>query len=320
MNGFAAILEQLAAREPTESKPRPAPPPPRPIAWGLEHIERRSDSRSDPSRGIWPRSYAVPKAEHADCAHCDGVGAIFVTPEGGAYPVSVDCVCADLARLVNSYNRIGLPDGFDHVTLKGTRWDFPPAQVARASVEAMIEGWVPRAPGLVLYGSNGSGKNHMAALICTKIGTRAPRDYGDGRGVRRPVVRSVDWPTLLQKVKAGFGSGESEASIIAPYLNADLLWIDEVGMGRQTDFTARVVEELLWRRLNSKQTTIITANLPLDAESAPKGWDRDASGRPVERPKGTLSSHLGARVMSRMQDQAFVLMAGADYRSWRNRP
>lgn len=332
---FDAILQHLHSDSQSRRRTAPDAPqgPPAELPafadipepdWTLANLVRREQPRLDLSSGLWPHCYAEPDRDLRQCPICGGIGDVIV--QQGIYSKSIPCTCKDLSRLVDNYNRIGLPVGFADVSVEGTDWTFKQAakvapevrrlvgdeqadQPLEPDVNGLVQsalGWAPGMPGFLLYGNNGSGKTRAAALVCTMLATRRPRVYEYGKKARRPVVRAVEWPMLLQRIKAGFDSGKSEPEIVAPYLNSDVLWVDEVGMGRRTEWVNRVAEDLFWARLNSGRTTLMTSNLPLDERHAFQGWDRKL---------GTIADRLGSRVMSRLQRQVNVIeMVGEDYR------
>lgn len=143
------------------------------------------------------------------------------------------------------------------------------------------EGW------LVLLGSYGSGKTHLAAAI----GNRR-LELGE------PAVFIVV-PDLLDHLRAAF-SPESEITfddLFESVRNAPLLILDDLGTQTTTAWANEKMFQILNHRYMMKLPTVITTNVPLD--------------------------HLGDRLASRMVDgelSSVVAIDAADLRAARDRP
>lgn len=301
-NPFARLAELLAVPEKqdgTVQSPAPATKaaPPVPRAWTIGDLDRYPDTRNRPDLGIRPQSRARPRPEFArsNCTVCDGVGSVFVMD--GGYSTAHSCDCDRLDRFATAYNRMELPPEYALISSKTTDWSWPSVKPMRAKVERFILNWVPGSQGMVLCGPNGVGKGHLAALMCTAILART-------RGPAAPVIRSVEWSSLIDRVKDGFGGGTAEEKVLAPYLDCDLLWLDELGKGQRTDWSDAVAERLVCRRMDAMKTIIVTTNLPPYASM-------------VEGYAGTdLGDCIGERARSRLMGRCVpYLMQGADWRT-----
>ena len=66
---------------------------------------------------------------------------------------------------------------------------------------------------------------------------------------------------LLADLKSGFDRGVGASSLLDPLVQVDVLAIDELGKGRNTEFEGTVLDELVSRRYNAAAPIIGTTNL-----------------------------------------------------------
>jgi len=145
--------------------------------------------------------------------------------------------------------------------------------------------------GNKLYGPHGVGKTHLAVGILKEaIRSKGARGYFFEtrdllRLVRDTYNRSVD---------------ETEMSVLAPVLNADLLVLDDLGAEKSSEWVQETLGLVVNTRYNAKRATIFTSNLDDDL------------------PNTDLRSfiyQLGARTRSRLKEMChWVKIIGPDYR------
>lgn len=142
--------------------------------------------------------------------------------------------------------------------------------------------------GLILFGSVGTGKTHLAAAIALQL-------LGDGI----PVVfkTSID---LFSDIRRTYDGEASESKMIDTYNSADLLIIDDLGKEKITTWSASTLFSIINARYERMLPTIFTTNL---------GYD--------ELPKMLGDDHMRAQaIISRMQETCFSLrMVWEDYRA-----
>jgi DNA replication protein DnaC len=152
--------------------------------------------------------------------------------------------------------------------------------------------------GLVLFGDVGRGKTHLLVGML--------RELVFTHGAK---VRFVEFSHLLADVRYGFDRGEGPGALIEELVKADVLAIDELGKGRNTEFEGTVLDELVSRRYNGVGTIVATTNY---APGAPTGLAAPdfATGR---------LPHLVDRVSARVQSRLFetVDFVRVDGRDWR---
>lgn len=156
----------------------------------------------------------------------------------------------------------------------------------------------PEKKGLILTGSAGVGKTYMLAAIAKAL-------------IEKNVsVRFVDFFQLVSQIKGGYAENKSEQDILASMLSVDVLIIDELGKGRNSEFEATVLDQLVMNRYNENKILIASTNLtihqnPIEEEDASKSFHY----------LGSLEKRVDARAFSRLLEMTeFIEMDGEDYR------
>lgn len=151
-----------------------------------------------------------------------------------------------------------------------------------------VETWYKaQAGGLILSGSFGCGKSHLATGV----------DIFGGES-----ARMIGEPDLLAAIRATYNERNgNEAGIIKEYSRAKILIIDDLGTAKAA---AEWYQDILWRllepRTNGNLPTLITTNLNL------KDLNNRVGGRVIDR----LAQLLGS------QDN-FLDMTGIKSYRWR---
>jgi DNA replication protein DnaC len=145
------------------------------------------------------------------------------------------------------------------------------------------------APSLVLKGPTGSGKTHQAWGTIRHIVTTMAKA---GCGLR---WRFVTHPELNDELRPK--PDGSHAYALERYLAAEQLVLDDLGAGKQSDWTGDSLHRLVDHRWAHHLTTIYSTNL----------------GRTQ------LAETVGDRVMSRLADATHVTVTGPDRRWEGNR-
>ena len=140
--------------------------------------------------------------------------------------------------------------------------------------------------GLILIGMPGTGKNHLAAAICTHV-----INTGKYTAVHTTVMK------LIRRIKATWSrdAEESEQTAIVAFCEPDLLVIDEVGVQFGSDTEKLLLTEVINERYEQMRPTIVISNL-----TTPE-----------------LAECLGARVIDRFRDGGEVLVF--DWESYRKK-
>jgi DNA replication protein DnaC len=202
--------------------------------------------------------------------------------------------------------RAHIPRRYEHCILESYDTNLPYShrtQVsARLTAKKFVEGYPLETGGrgLLLTGSIGVGKTHLAVAILQALVTE-----------RGATGLFYDYRDLLKQVQNSYNSQvrETELEVLRPVFEAEVLVLDELGASKPTDWVWDTVAHILNTRYNDRRTTIITTNY---ANAGPLGTE--ASGRTLVREE-TLGDRIGERMRSRLQEMCVVVeMQGEDFR------
>jgi DNA replication protein DnaC len=194
--------------------------------------------------------------------------------------------------------RAAIPARHEHCSLDSFNSAYPGADRSLAAAQMQVRGFAANYPldsrGLILVGSIGAGKTHLAvgALKAVIADRGAQGLFCDYRELLRLIQNSYN-PQVFT----------TELEILNPVMNAEVLVLDDLGAIRPTEWVWDTVSLVLNSRYNNMRTTIITTNYP----ALPPG----AGGLREE----TLGDRIGERMRSRLVEMCReVEMCGLDYR------
>jgi len=226
------------------------------------------------------------------CTRCHGSG--WVPLDDDSLRVEA-CECQGDLRRDQRLASTGIPRRYEHCTVETFRAETPTLKNARRRVEEFIDMWpaTDDGRGLLMMGSCGSGKTHLAVASLIEI----IRSGKPGRLLFR------NFQDLIQEIQASFESDEvpSKSELMRPMLDADLLVLDELGSQKPTTFVQDILYYVINTRYNDKRATVFTTNYV--------DWPGDAK---EER----LDQRIGTRLRSRLYEMAQVVDFGTtpDYR------
>jgi DNA replication protein DnaC len=240
------------------------------------------------------------------CPICEGSG-LRVIERAGGLRVAQPCECRVARRAARIIEQARIPKRYAHCTLE----DYVPnyggnnPSLSNALVQArhFVREYVPDSdvPGLLLTGSIGVGKTHLAVgILQALIAERGAKGL------------FFDYRDLLKKVQNSYNNTVqvTELEILEPVFDAEVLVLDELGASKPTDWVWDTVAHILNTRYNDRRTTIITTNYT----NLPPGGSELSSARAAVREE-TLGDRIGERMRSRLQEMCVVVeMRGEDFR------
>jgi DNA replication protein DnaC len=232
-----------------------------------------------------PRS--EPFAEQAcPLGACDGSGWI-LGPEDVARP----CECRE-QRLKRGRVRgvaSAIPPRY-----RGVSFDRPPVSdmtrdMSTRHVVNAVQGFVEDLDenlgggrGMWLMGNTGTGKTTLGMLVA-KMALAAGK-----------TVAVYFTPKLLTQIRQTYQATESEDAYEAFFkrlTSVDLLYIDDLGSERHTDWVVEQLYALVNERYENQRSMLVTSNAPNDVDKA---------GPPVENGRKQLEDQIGPRTVSRL--------------------
>lgn len=218
------------------------------------------------------------------------------------------CDCQFVQRRMRLYAQANIPARHANSRLTTFQVASPSQQLALGAAMQFLSNFRPGVPsrGLVLYGDVGRGKTH---LLCALVGELILE-----HGVS---ARFVEFSHLVADLKVAFERGSGAADVLGNLVSVDVLAIDELGKGRNTEFEGTVVDEVVSRRYNANTTLLGTTNF----EPGPSSGFSSANLSRPDRTAPRLVDRLGDRVYSRIEEMCdFVGVQGQDFRLRDRRP
>lgn len=257
--------------------------------------------------GVDALAVAAPCVCVKTCPRCDDSGQVMVDIKG--LMRAARCRCRKLPDRLRLFNDAQIPARHatsSFATFRPSEGQGEPWNLARRWSKDYKPG--QPNPGLVFCGPVGTGKTHLMVGML--------RDLMFRHGVS---TRFVEFTHLLADLKEGFEKGRSGGRLLGPLARVQVLAIDELGKGRKTDWEQAIVDELISKRYNSRQTLVATTNYGIGRSRSGGGPDSGGRTGNLALPPGAqepLVDRVGGRVYSRLREMcSFVPVSGPDYRS-----
>lgn len=247
------------------------------------------------------------KAPAEVCPVCHGSGWKSVSSNSGRGVTRCDCRIQNRNQALLAAARI--PKRYEHCELTNFEFEGPHIALASARMAAcrFAEEYPVDATGLLLIGSIGVGKTHLAVGMI--------RELILSKGI---ACLFYDYRELLKEIQNSYNDSvkATELEVLRPVFETEVLVLDELGAVKPTEWVWDTVSLILNSRYNENRTTIITTNYPDDsAQDAYKSpvSEFGRAQRAVRRE--TLGDRIGERMRSRLHEMCrIVSMEGEDFR------
>jgi DNA replication protein DnaC len=261
--------------------------------------------------------------EKSGCQVCGGTGWRLVQVEGKS-PRVMRCQCWIEDRSHSLLSQANIPERYRHCTLSNFETDFenahPSLHVGRLAAGRFVEEFPFEREGLLLWGTVGTGKTHLAVGIIQELirSKGTPCFFCDYRELFREILHSYQ-PSVRS----------TEQDVLRPILDTEVLVLDELGAVNigQTEWVWDTVSYILNSRYNDKKTTIITTNYP-DRPSRQTTNEQKRKKLGITRQQQsdeerneplqdeiTLGDRITDRMLSRLHEMCrAVELKGVDYR------
>jgi DNA replication protein DnaC len=245
------------------------------------------------------------------CPLCEGTG--WKSVSIGSDRRVTRCDCRRQARTQTLLAAARIPKRYEHCELSNFEFDGPRQQLfpARMAACKFAEEYPMEGTGLLLVGSIGVGKTHLAVGIIKELVL--------SKGI---ACLFYDYRELLKQIQNSYNDSvkATELDVLRPVFETEVLVLDELGAVKPTEWVWDTVSLILNTRYNDKRTTIITTNFADDASQ--DGYVNPSSEfaraqRATRRE--TLGDRIGERMRSRLHEMCRIIrMDGADFRQIRS--
>jgi DNA replication protein DnaC len=240
------------------------------------------------------------------CPLCEGTGWKSVVQNGDRRVARCDCRLKARAQSLLETARI--PKRYEHCELSSFTTDFPGAHpslaLAYIAASRFAEEFDPGdGMGLLLIGKIGTGKTHLGVGIIKELILQ-----------RGTSCLFYDYRELLKEIQNSYNASvqTTELDVLRPVFDTEVLFLDELGAVKPTEWVWDTVSLILNTRYNNNRTTIITTNFEDQPAAATAGSISPARAAVREE---TLGDRIGERMRSRLHEMCRVIrLEGLDFR------
>ena len=127
----------------------------------------------------------------------------------------------------------------------------------------------------------------------------------------------MDFFELLRDIRHGYGEDISEKEFMDPYVGVQILVIDELAKGRNTDWELTILDHFISARYNDDdKVTLVTTNFRDKLGKNLESSNRERQGLSDAYKKYSLEEKIGGRIYSRLMEMCKkVNLEGEDYRN-----
>lgn len=223
-----------------------------------------------------------------------------------------ECIVPSPMRVVGSVNDARIPGRYLEADLKKFSNFSGSGKVVIAQIARWIDNFNPgKSSGLLLTGSVGVGKTYILSAIAKQLALN---------GVS---VRFADFFALVNELRESYASDSKESSSLRPLHEYDVLIIDELGKGRNSEWEVSIADSLISDRYNGNKCVIASTNYSLKdsaGDVAQKQIDIWSTAQTNSNQMNTdnfetLVRRLGPRIYSRLKEMTvFLELSGDDFR------
>lgn len=220
--------------------------------------------------------------------------------------ISISCRTPSVTQVVNLINAAQIPARYAEAHI-GRFQNFRDRGGNGRQILQDVKDWFrdfQAGKGLVIEGPVGCGKTFILASLAKAF---AMQGYS---------VKFADFFQLTSEIKAGFSEGKSEAALLQPLIEVDILFIDELGKGRNTDFELTVIDQLVCSRYNQKKSILASTNYklrPIQGKPSTGYMDSQLPGSSFNLDAlQTLEERIGRRIFSRLKETSLFLELNED--------
>lgn len=230
-------------------------------------------------------------------------------------PYARSCRTPSPRRIVSVINEAQMPARYVDASLAG----FSNFTGNARKVVGDLGGWIDafdtrKGRGALLAGPVGVGKTYLLVCLAKVLAERGLS------------VKFIDFFQLLAQIRGAYSEHRSDQELLNPLIDVDVLLIDELGKGRNTEFELVILDQLVMGRYNQNKAIIASTNCHLQPAKGPsptrsvyeipldQRGEREATGFGMSE-YGSLESRVGERIFSRLMEVTEIFeLKGSDYR------
>ena len=253
------------------------------------------------------------------CEHCLGLGLFYdATTHTSSY-----CTKRPPQKMVALVNKSHLPVRYLRATLDGKETGFRNYSGNADRILGQLKKYLQIFPdkflcpptekksdyneknGLILSGPVGVGKTFLLVSLAKKLLVKGYQ------------VEFIDFYRLIEEIKGSFSAKDkSSQEIIDPLIEVEILLIDELGKGRNTELELTILDQIVMGRYNQNKPIIATTNYSLHSPSSKTVNLKSVSHAFGTDYFGSLKERVGSRIFSRFIESSHLLqLDGSDYRT-----
>jgi DNA replication protein DnaC len=222
------------------------------------------------------------------------------------------CATPSPRKVIGLINEARIPVRYLDADLSKFDGFSPTDRTQKTTLQNWIRGIQPgKSSGLLLSGPVGMGKSWFLAAVAKQLAFQ---------GIS---VRYTDFFQLVHELREAYANDLSDKASLKPLQSVDVLIIDELGKGRNSEWELSVADSLISERYNGNKCIIAATNYPL--HSAPD----DNQKRQIDYLRADhsntnqmntvafepLSQRIGARMFSRLSENCICMpVSGVDRR------